>query len=288
MKKIIAFINKKGGCGKTTTLMALADGLAIRGERVLVVDLDSQMNLSKGYGDFHFSKYSIYDVLCEKGFDIYDAIQHVGEEYFGNQEIPGKVDILPANAFVDRLQQSLDLMMRKEYRVLMAFQKLNPNDYDYILIDTSPSPVTDIVITNAMAASDEIIITTLLEPFSTTGVELVLPRVENVIEEQLNPELKVNGILCTQVAGRLTKNESVELLDLKAYAEKKGIYAYESYITRQNTVPTKQRERKSLFYRNAYYYDRWGNKRNSNSKKMLSVVEQYTNFINEFIKRIGE
>ena len=288
MKKIIACINKKGGCSKTTTLMALADGLAMRGEKVLVVDLDSQMNMSIGYGNFHLSKYSIYNVLCEKGFKIYDAIQHVGKDYFGDVEIKGKVDIIPANVYVDLLQKSLDEMMRKEERLLRALQQLNGNDYDYILIDTAPLPVTDIVITNAMVASDEVLIPTKLEVFSTTGIELILPRIKQLVEEELNPDLKINGILCTQVIGRRTKTNDSIYEDLFNYAKQKGIYIYETSVRNLGGVVSSQESRQTIYTPNVY--ERTGVSKNGEKitkqfKAKTEIAKDYNNFVNEFLKR---
>lgn len=288
MKKIISVINKKGGCGKTVSIMALADGLAMRGERVLVVDLDSQMNMSLCYGNFHLSKYSMYDVLCTKGFNIYDAIQSVPKEYFGPLNVQGKVDIIPANAYVDRLQKKLEDMMRKEERLLRALQQLNGDDYDYILIDTAPLPVTDLVITNAMVASDEILVPTKLELCSTTGVELIYPRIEQIVEEGLNPELKINGILCTQVIGRRKNSNKNGYEDVLNYAKKKGIYVYDSYIRSLEGVVSNQYSRKSVFIPKEY--ERKTIKKNGEEivkkfKSQTEIAKDYNSFIEEFMKR---
>ncbi len=291
MKKIISVVLRKGGTGKTTTLMALADGLAMRGEKVLVVDLDSQMNLSMGYGDFHLSKKSIYNVLCEKGFNIYDAIQSVPKTYFAGIEIKGKLDIIPANSFVDNLQKELDLMMRKEERLLKALTKLNADDYDYILIDTGPLPITDIVITNVMVASDEILLPARLEEFSYKGVELILPRLEMIVEEELNPELKINGILCTQVVGR-RKNSNTELFNrFMEYASNKNIYVYQSYIRNLEGVVSNQISHQTIF--TPKVYDRTIKQKDGTTtqKSFISqteIAKDYNEFIEEFIKRSEE
>lgn len=288
MKKIISCINKKGGCGKTTSLMALADGLAIRGEKILVVDLDSQMNMSMAYGDFHLAKTSIYNVLCEKDFNIYDAIYPVPEKYFEGVEVAGKVDILPANSYVDRLQEELNAKMRKEERLLRCLQKLNASDYDYILIDTAPLPVTDIVITNVMAASDEILVATKLEPFSSTGVELVYPRINQLIEEELNPELKINGILCTQVTTNRRITNTQIYNDIKNYAEKRNIYVYENYIRNLADVATKQIARQTIYKPTVFEKTRIkknGEEVVTKLKRKTQLAKDYENFVKEFIER---
>ena len=288
MIKIISVINKKGGCAKTTSVMALADGLALRGKRVLVIDMDSQMNMSMAYGDFHLSKYSVYDVLCTKGFDINQAIQKVPQDYFGDLEVKGSLSIIPSNAYVDKLQKELELMMRKEERLLRAIQHLDGSHYDYILIDTAPLPVTDIVITNVMVASDEILVPTKLELFSSIGVELILPRIEQIIEEEMNDELKINGILCTQVIGRRKDTNSDEYENLLKYAQSKGIYVYESYIRNLGDVVKKQKERKSLFVPKQYSRKQQKKDGSVVEKKFTSqtdIAKDYNEFIEEFIKK---
>lgn len=291
MKKIIGCINKKGGCGKTTSLMALADGLAMRGEKILIVDLDSQMNISKGYGDLHLSPYSMYNVICDKGFNIYDAICSVPKEYFSDVELKGKVDIIPANSNVDRLQEEMNKMMRKEERLLRALQKLNGEDYDYILIDTGPLPVTDIVVTNAMVASDEILVPTKLEVFSTTGIELIYPRIEQLVEEELNPELKINGILCTQIDSRRKKTNGEIYEKLLEYANKKGIYVYENYIRDLEGVVSNQKNNKTIYTPNIY--TRKTVKKNGEEvvktfTSQTEIAKDYKAFVDEFLERGNE
>lgn len=289
MKKVITCFNKKGGCGKTTILMALADGLAIRGERVLVVDLDSQMNLSMGYGNFHLSKYSIYDVLCERGFDIYDAIQHVGKDYFADVEVKGKVDIIPANVYVNLLSKNLEEMMGREEKLLRMLQKLNLEDYDYILLDAPGMvSITNIVVTNAFVASDEILIPTILEHYSIEGVKLILPRVENIIEEEINPELKINGIICSKVNKRRSIDNEEELSDLKKYASKKGLYIYETQVRDLKGVPAAQKSMKTIFAPNIHEktsVNKKGEKIVKQFKNKTEISKDFENFINEFIKR---
>lgn len=288
MKKIISVVLRKGGTGKTTTLMALADGLAIRGEKVLVIDLDSQMNLSMLYGNFHLKEKSIFNVLIEKSFNIYDAIYSIPDNYFNNIEVKGKIDIIPANSYVDQLDKSLDEMMRKEERLLRAIQKLNPDDYDYVLIDTGPINVTNVVITNVIVASDEIILPARLEELSYKGIELILPRVEMVIEEELNPELKINGILATQVIGK-RKNTNKNLYNkLIEYAKKKNIYVYENYIRNLEGVVAKQYIHESIFNPKVFekeiiHKDGTVTKRKFTAQS--EIAKDYNEFINEFLER---
>lgn len=288
MKKIISVVLRKGGTGKTTTLMALADGLAIRGEKVLVIDLDSQMNLSMLYGNFHLKEKSIFNVLTERSFNIYDAIYSIPDDYFNNIEVKGKIDIIPANSYVDQLDKSLDEMMRKEERLLRAIQKLNPDDYDYVLIDTGPINVTNVVITNVIVASDEIILPARLEELSYKGIELILPRVEMVIEEELNPELKINGILATQVIGK-RKNTNKNLYNkLIEYAKKKNIYVYENYIRNLEGVVAKQYIHESIFNPKVFEKEIIHKDGTVTKRKFIAqseIAKDYNEFINEFLER---
>ena len=288
MKKIISVVLRKGGTGKTTTLMALADGLAIRGKKVLVIDLDSQMNLSMLYGNFHLKEKSIFNVLTEKSFNIYDAIYSIPDNYFNNIEVKGKIDIIPANSYVDQLDKSLDEMMRKEERLLRAIQKLNPDDYDYVLIDTGPINVTNVVITNVIVASDEIILPARLEELSYKGIELILPRVEMVIEEELNPELKINGILATQVIGKRKNTNKNLYTKLIEYAKKKNIYVYENYIRNLEGVVAKQYIHESIFNPKVFekeiiHKDGTVTKRKFTAQS--EIAKDYNEFINEFLER---
>lgn len=288
MKKIISVVLRKGGTGKTTTLMALADGLAIRGKKVLVIDLDSQMNLSMLYGNFHLKEKSIFNVLTEKSFNIYDAIYNIPDDYFKNIEVKGKIDIIPANSYVDQLDKSLDEMMRKEERLLRAIQKLNPDDYDYVLIDTGPINVTNVVITNVIVASDEIILPARLEELSYKGIELILPRVEMVIEEELNPELKINGILATQVIGKRKNTNKNLYTKLIEYAKKKNIYVYENYIRNLEGVVAKQYIHESIFNPKVFekeiiHKDGTVTKRKFTAQS--EIAKDYNEFINEFLER---
>lgn len=288
MKKIISVVLRKGGTGKTTTLMALADGLAIRGEKVLVIDLDSQMNLSMLYGNFHLKEKSIFNVLTEKSFNIYDAIYSIPDNYFKNIDIKGKIDIIPANSYVDQLDKALDEMMRKEERLIRAIQKLNPGDYDYILIDTGPINVTNIVITNVIVASDEILLPARLEELSYKGIELILPRIEMIIEEELNPELKINGILATQVIGK-RKNTNDNLYNrLKEYAAKKNIYLYNNYIRNLEGVPAKQLAHESIFNPKVFEKDvikKDGTVTKHRFTTQSEIAKDYNEFIDEFLER---
>ena len=286
MKKIISVINKKGGCGKTVSIMALADGLAMRGERVLVVDLDSQMNMSFGYGDFDLADYSIYDVMTNRRFNIYDAIQPVPNKYYGTLSVPGKVDILPANSYVEALPDDLDKIPLKEERLLRALQQLKSDDYDYILIDTAPDRLTDIIITNVLVASDEVLIPTKLESFNLRGIALLQSRIEYLIE-QLDVDLKVNGVLVTQVNGSRKDFNDKQMELLLDFAKEKGIYVYESRIRNLADVPKKNDTKNCIYIPKEY--ERKTVKKDGQEvirrfKHQTEIAKDYNSFIEEFLK----
>ncbi len=288
MKKIISAVLRKGGTGKTTTIMALADGLAIRGQKVLCIDLDSQMNMSMAYGNFHLKQNSIFNVLVDKNFNIYDAIYPVPQEYFSGLEVKGKIDILPANSFVDLLQKELEQKMRKEERLLLALSKLDGNDYDYILIDSGPLPITDIVITNVMVASDEILLPARLEEFSYKGLELVWPRVQMIVEEELNPELKLNGVLYTQVVGRRKISNCEIIKNFETYAKEKGIYIYNSQIRSLEGIVSSQISHQTIY--TPRKYNRTATLKDGTIIKkaftsQTEIAKDYDAFVNEFLER---
>ena len=138
--------------------------------------------------------------------------------------------------------------MYKEERLLRSLQQLNVDDYDFILIDTAKSPVTDIVITNVLMASDEVLFLTKLEVLSLNGIKVIYPRIEQIIKKGLNSKLKINGILCTQVwDDRKDINTKIynAILD---YAKEKEIYVYNSYIRDSEQILSLQFEKKSVFY----------------------------------------
>lgn len=286
---ITLWYNSKGGVSKTTSCMALADGLAIRGYKVLVVDMTGQVNISEGYGNLNLNQYGIWDVLCKPRFNIRQAIQQVPQEYFGDLEIKGKVDIIPGTVKSMDLQKDLAASMMKEEKLLRAFAQLDNDEYDYILIDTDPLFLTDIIITNAMLACDDIILPIKLEPFSISGINKVRPRIEFLYEQGINEDLTINGIFCTQVIGRRISSNENGLDEIEKYAQANNIYIYENYTNNRDDAVKAQKNKKSIYVPEKKIVP----KKNKNGdvigekifKKKYELAKDYDGFVDEYIER---
>ncbi|MEG0156144.1 MAG: AAA family ATPase, partial [Anaerovoracaceae bacterium] len=130
MGKIIAIFNQKGGVGKTTTNINLAASLALKGKRVLVLDIDPQGNTTSGLGIVKKElKYSIYDLLMGEGVTTKETILHTGTQ---------GLDIIPASVELAGAEVELVRMDERESRLKNALASVK-EDYDYIFIDCPPS-----------------------------------------------------------------------------------------------------------------------------------------------------
>jgi len=197
LASVIAFANQKGGVAKTTSTLNLAVALQEQGLRVLVVDLDPQGNLTMSQGMNPDSiERSMFDVLVHR-LPIAEVIHE------------REVDLAVSSIDLAGAELALSSQIGRE----RALEKsLNPvkSDYDYVLIDTPPS--LGLLTINALVASDGVIVPVQCEYLSLRGL-VQLENTLSMIRENLNPDVKIVGILPTMFDGRtLHSKEAVEIL----------------------------------------------------------------------------
>lgn len=203
MAKVIAVSNQKGGVGKTTTCVNLSAALAASQRRVLLIDLDPQGNAAIGCGiDKLGTRHSSYDLLMDhENIPVTEMVIELPA--FGFSVIAGNADLTAAE--VNLMQAE-----RKESRLADALLPLKPL-YDYILIDCPPS--LNMLTLNAMVAANSLLIPMQCEYYALEGISSLMSTLKN-IQETVNPELYLEGILRTMYddRNRLTKDVSEQLL----------------------------------------------------------------------------
>lgn len=207
MGKIISVTNQKGGVGKTTTSVNLAAGLSMLGHKTLLVDTDPQGNATSGVGiDRRSNKLSTYNLLVEN-IDTNECI--VRTEFENLSIIPSSVDLAAAEIELIELEQRI-------FRLKNALNKVR-GEFDFIIIDCPPS--LGLTTTNALCASDTILVPIQCEFYALEGLSQLMNTVR-IVKRQYNSMLEVEGVLLTMYDGRLNLTQQV-VQEVKKYFPKK-------------------------------------------------------------------
>lgn len=189
MATVVAIVNQKGGVGKSTTAVNLAAYLAKLGERVLIVDMDPQGNATSGLGVSVGNKGCMYDVLLEgKPLD----------QVASKTQVKG-LEVAPATINLVGAEVELVSTLAREFKLKRALAKLPPDIYDRVLIDCPPS--LDLLTLNSLTAADEVLIPIQCEYYALEGLTQLMRSIR-MVREELNPELKIGGVLLTMFDAR--------------------------------------------------------------------------------------
>lgn len=208
MGKAIAIFNQKGGVGKTTTNINLAACLALKGKKILILDIDPQGNTTSGMG---ISKKGLektmYEVLINEKLDPQDAI------------IPTRIknlDIIPASVQLAGAEIELVQLEAREKRLKKALDKIKGR-YDYIFIDCPPS--LGLLTINSLTAVDSVLIPIQCEFYALEGVSQLMSTIE-LVKKNMNTNLEIQGVILSMFDGRT--NLSIQVVEeVKKYFKEK-------------------------------------------------------------------
>ena len=208
MGKAIAIFNQKGGVGKTTTNINLAACLALKGKKVLILDIDPQGNTTSGVG---ISKRDLeittHEILIEDIYHPEEAIIPTGVE---------NLDIMPASVQLAGAEVELIGLAGRERRLKQAIDILKPS-YDYIFVDCPPS--LGLLTINSLTAVDSVLIPIQCEFYALEGVSQLMSTID-IVRENLNPNLEIEGVILSMFDGRTNLSAQV-VEEVKKYFKEK-------------------------------------------------------------------
>ena len=231
MAKIIAIANQKGGVGKTTTAINLAAGLAYLKKRVLLIDFDPQGNTTQGVGHrIGLKDLTVYDALLNEE-DVKKCIRSL--------KTP-PLDLLPANINLSGAELEIAQVGKRREQLLKNILDPIREEYDFIIIDCPPS--LGLLNTNALTASDSVIIPVQCEYYALEGVTQLLQTIR-LVQKLFNPNLKIEGVLLTMYDERTNLSAEVSQEVRKHFKEK----TYKTYVPRNVTLSEAPSVGKSIY-----------------------------------------
>lgn len=193
---VVALANQKGGVGKSTTAINLAASLALHGHRVLLIDLDPQGNASSGLGiERSGIQISVYDVLLKESA-LEDAVEPTSVR---------NLFVVPATIDLAGAEIELVSVLSRETRLKNAIADTG-NDYEFVFIDSPPS--LGLLTVNALTAADEVVIPIQCEYYALEGLSQLLRNIQ-LVTSNLNPGLKIGGVVLTMYDGRTKLSKDV-------------------------------------------------------------------------------
>lgn len=234
---VTAIVNQKGGTGKTQTTENLGVGLAQEGKKVLLVDLDPQASLTISLGNPMPD--NLDNTISDMMVKVISEVPIVPKEgIITNFE---GVDLMPSNISLAAMEVNLVSVMSREM-ILKQYLDTVKDQYDHILIDCSPS--LGMLTINALAAADDIIIPCQPQYLSIKGLEQLLGTISKV-KRQINPKLKIEGILLTMVDSRTNYNRNISEVVRETYG--KNIRIFDSEIPTSVRAAEISAEAKSIY-----------------------------------------
>jgi chromosome partitioning protein len=207
MGRVIAVASQKGGVGKTTTAINLGACLAQESKRVLLIDIDPQGNCSSGLGvNGNDQRVTTYEVLIGQA-EITEAIQPTAL---------ANLDIVPTGQRLSGAEVELVGMMARETRLRSCLTKVR-DEYEYVLIDSPPS--LGLLTVNALTASDSVLIPLQCEYLALEGLTQLISAIR-LVQDHLNPGLRIEGVLLTMYDARLNLSQQVVAEARKFFADR--------------------------------------------------------------------